>query len=101
MAKRPPSDLSLFDLPEQPDPPSSGTDRGGRGPSDGTEAVALHEAAQARYLNYALSVITARALPDVRDGMPWVGAPSPSMAFANSGLRREYSCAPPLNARMS
>jgi len=69
LAKRPPSDLSLFDLPEQPEPPSSGTDRGGRGPSDGTEAVALHEAAQARYLNYALSVITARALPDVRDGM--------------------------------
>ena len=29
----------------------------------------LHEAAQSRYLNYALSVITARALPDVRDGL--------------------------------
>ena len=38
-----------------------------RGPS--VEAVALHEAAQSRYLNYALSVITARALPDVRDGL--------------------------------
>ena len=36
-------------------------------PSD--ESVALHEAAQARYLNYALSVITSRALPDVRDGL--------------------------------
>jgi DNA gyrase subunit A len=35
----------------------------------GTEAVALHEAAQSRYLNYALSVITSRALPDVRDGL--------------------------------
>jgi DNA gyrase subunit A len=33
------------------------------------EAVSLHEAAQARYLNYALSVITSRALPDVRDGL--------------------------------
>ncbi len=32
-------------------------------------AVALHEAAQSRYLNYALSVITSRALPDVRDGL--------------------------------
>jgi DNA gyrase subunit A len=31
--------------------------------------VALHEAAQSRYLNYALSVITSRALPDVRDGL--------------------------------
>jgi DNA gyrase subunit A len=40
-----------------------------RGPGGGTEAVALHEAAQSRYLNYALSVITSRALPDVRDGL--------------------------------
>ena len=31
--------------------------------------MALHDAAQSRYLNYALSVITARALPDVRDGL--------------------------------
>ncbi len=35
----------------------------------GGDAVPLHEAAQARYLNYALSVITSRALPDVRDGL--------------------------------
>ncbi len=33
------------------------------------QAAALHEIAQSRYLNYALSVITARALPDVRDGL--------------------------------
>src|SRR4029453_9333523 len=33
------------------------------------DGVALHEAARSRYLNYALSVITARALPDVRDGL--------------------------------
>jgi DNA gyrase subunit A len=33
------------------------------------EPAALHEVAKARYLNYALSVITSRALPDVRDGM--------------------------------
>ncbi len=39
---------------------------GGSGPDD---VVALHEAAQEKYLNYALSVITARALPDVRDGL--------------------------------
>ncbi|MEM1212867.1 MAG: DNA topoisomerase (ATP-hydrolyzing) [Planctomycetota bacterium] len=31
--------------------------------------VALHEATQSRYLNYSLSVITSRALPDVRDGL--------------------------------
>jgi DNA gyrase subunit A len=38
-----------------------------QGVSD-TQPVALHELAQTRYLNYALSVITSRALPDVRDG---------------------------------
>ncbi|MEM8713963.1 MAG: DNA gyrase subunit A, partial [Planctomycetota bacterium] len=47
---------------------------GGTGDGDsvgggGEEAVPLHEAAQARYLNYSLSVITSRALPDVRDGL--------------------------------
>ena len=40
-----------------------------RPPDGGDERVALHEAAQTRYLNYALSVITSRALPDVRDGL--------------------------------
>ncbi len=45
-----------------------GTLLGGTGPG-GTANVALHDAAQSRYLNYALSVITARALPDVRDGL--------------------------------
>src|SRR5512143_3828128 len=54
---------SLFDAPDTdasvPPPPTGGT----------TEGVALHEAAQSRYLNYALSVITSRALPDVRDGL--------------------------------
>ncbi len=33
------------------------------------EEVALAEATRSRYLNYALSVITSRALPDVRDGL--------------------------------
>ncbi|MBH25520.1 MAG: DNA topoisomerase [Myxococcales bacterium] len=33
------------------------------------EPIALHEATRERYLNYALSVITSRALPDVRDGL--------------------------------
>src|SRR5687767_1266818 len=56
---------SLFDLPDTAEssaavpPPPGGF----------AEAVALHEAAQSRYLNYALSVITSRALPDVRDGL--------------------------------
>jgi DNA gyrase subunit A len=65
------SEPSLFDLPEASDtggiPPPSRSLIGGTG--DGTSNVSLHEAAQSRYLNYALSVITSRALPDVRDGL--------------------------------
>ena len=64
MAKTRKSTPSLFDLPDP------GDSRGAAPPSGGsTEGVALHEAAQSRYLNYALSVITSRALPDVRDGL--------------------------------
>jgi DNA gyrase/topoisomerase IV subunit A len=66
MAKSRKSTPSLFDLPDTddaqvstPQPPSGGS----------TDGVALHEAAQSKYLNYALSVITSRALPDVRDGL--------------------------------
>ncbi|MCA9570152.1 MAG: DNA topoisomerase, partial [Myxococcales bacterium] len=33
------------------------------------EQVPLHQAAAERYLSYALSVISSRALPDVRDGL--------------------------------
>ncbi len=71
MSKRKP-EPSLFDLPDNDDagvPPPPG--RGGFSPGggDGTTSVSLHEAAQSRYLNYALSVITSRALPDVRDGL--------------------------------
>jgi len=39
----------------------------GRGPGD--HDTSLQAEARRRYLNYALSVITARALPDVRDGL--------------------------------
>jgi DNA gyrase subunit A len=60
MSKRRKKEASLFDLDVDTPGPS--------GPS-GDEAVSLHEAAQTRYLNYALSVITSRALPDVRDGL--------------------------------
>src|SRR3954467_5254709 len=52
-------DVSLFDGAGDSDTPS--------GPSD--EAVSLHEAAQTRCLNCALSVIPSRALRHVRDGL--------------------------------
>ncbi len=70
MARTPPQSPSLFDTPDSQDPPSgSGRPPGGGAGGGGTDGVALHEAAQSRYLNYALSVITSRALPDVRDGL--------------------------------
>ena len=60
-------------------PPASGGSRGGAGGSgggaDGGGSVpgdvdaSLEDEARRRYLNYALSVITSRALPDVRDGL--------------------------------
>ena len=67
MAKRSKGGGSLFDEPDDDDTTveTKGAGPGGNDPS----VVALHEAAQARYLNYALSVITSRALPDVRDGL--------------------------------
>jgi DNA gyrase subunit A len=63
VAKRRSKNPSLFDAPP------TDKDIVARPPSSGDEPVALHDAAQTRYLNYALSVITSRALPDVRDGL--------------------------------
>ncbi len=74
MAKRKP-EPSLFDdssgdtPPASPPSPPPGGGSGSGVSGDGSGAVALHDAAQSRYLNYALSVITSRALPDVRDGL--------------------------------
>jgi DNA gyrase subunit A len=75
MAKRP-STPSLFDDTDSPDessgaPPPAPPRGDGPPPAPpgDASAVSLHEAAQSRYLNYALSVITSRALPDVRDGL--------------------------------
>ncbi|HTK28938.1 MAG TPA: DNA topoisomerase IV subunit A [Vicinamibacterales bacterium] len=75
MAKQKPGEQSLFDnMDASPGDATEAPARasfpiGGSGGPGSTDNVALHEAAQARYLNYALSVITARALPDVRDGL--------------------------------
>jgi len=77
--RRKPSGQSLFDGIDAVDEAAgrdaaargallAASQAGGSGPGSTTN-VALHEAAQSRYLNYALSVITSRALPDVRDGL--------------------------------
>ena len=63
MSKRSSKTPSLFDSPV------SEQDIVVRSPVTGDDPVSLHDAAQTRYLNYALSVITSRALPDVRDGL--------------------------------
>ena len=49
-------------------PPGAGGGSGGS-PPPGEVDASLEVEARRRYLNYALSVITARALPDVRDGL--------------------------------
>jgi len=51
------------------DPTGGGGNGAAAAISDGYSVVSLQDAARSRYLNYALSVITSRALPDVRDGM--------------------------------
>ncbi|TVR03309.1 MAG: DNA topoisomerase IV subunit A [Deltaproteobacteria bacterium] len=51
-----------------------------------TDDVVLHEATRKRYLNYALSVITSRALPDVRDGLKPVQRRILYAMFHNLGL---------------
>src|SRR3954463_11891295 len=48
---------------------SNGLGLEGVRPKAVVEDVTLAEATRTRYLNYALSVITSRALPDVRDGL--------------------------------
>ncbi|HEX2340435.1 MAG TPA: DNA topoisomerase IV subunit A [Vicinamibacterales bacterium] len=68
VAKRRGKSPSLFDQMDGGGGGAGVIDRPGGG-GGGGEVVPLHEAAQARYLNYALSVITSRALPDVRDGL--------------------------------
>ncbi len=53
--------------PGSPPPPGQGGGHGG-GP-DGEAPVALEEEMRRSYLDYAMSVIVSRALPDVRDGL--------------------------------
>ncbi|GAB4148678.1 MAG: DNA topoisomerase IV subunit A [Planctomycetaceae bacterium] len=48
---------------------SGGSTSNGNGSADNVKFVSLSEETRRRYLNYALSVITSRALPDVRDGL--------------------------------
>lgn len=88
--------------PEAPAPPKAaqGGARGGGPPSGGRpvpppsppgdgDQVSLLKAARQRYLNYAMSVITSRALPDVRDGLKPVQRRILYAMWANLNLRPE------------
>ena len=61
----------LFEASEQlpPAQPPESPEDGGDSPPPDDGTVSLVKAMRERYLNYALSVITSRALPDVRDGL--------------------------------
>ena len=50
----------------------------------------LRQAAEERYLSYALSVITSRALPDVRDGLKPVQRRILYAMWQNLRLTAEY-----------
>jgi DNA gyrase subunit A len=69
LATRRKSKGSVADDGGQPPRKRRAGDGGPQEPPHREDAAPLHEIAQGRYLNYALSVITARALPDVRDGL--------------------------------
>ena len=57
-------------MPPPPPPPSKKSGGGsGDPPSMQIQNASLSEETQKRYLSYALSVVTSRAIPDVRDGM--------------------------------
>ena len=49
--------------------PEAGGSNGSANGGDRIQYVSLSQETRRRYLNYALSVITSRALPDVRDGL--------------------------------
>ena len=65
-------------------------------PEDNIQQVSIIEETRRRYLNYALSVITSRALPDVRDGLKPVQRRILFTMYHDLGLRadsRPVKCA--------
>ncbi len=60
------------DTPEDDDtlPPTGGDDTGGTSSlPDGIEQITIEDEMRRSYLDYAMSVIVSRAIPDVRDGL--------------------------------
>ncbi|MFN7163182.1 MAG: DNA gyrase subunit A [Hyphomonas sp.] len=53
--------------PDEPETPENGA--GGPPPEHGIEPISIESELKSSYLDYAMSVIVSRALPDVRDGL--------------------------------
>ncbi|MBY9066809.1 DNA gyrase subunit A [Hyphomonas sp. WL0036] len=53
--------------PDEPETPENGA--GAPPPQDGIEPISIETELKSAYLDYAMSVIVSRALPDVRDGL--------------------------------
>ncbi|MGF6231686.1 topoisomerase-4 subunit A [Inquilinus ginsengisoli] len=66
-------------------------------PSESILPVPLHDALSSRYLNYALSTITSRSLPDVRDGLKPVHR---RLLYAMRQLRLASTTPPKKSARV-
>ncbi len=67
----PAESLSMSDDTTPPDDPET-PENGGEGPGplpDGIEPISIEDELKSSYLDYAMSVIVSRALPDVRDGL--------------------------------
>lgn len=54
--------------PDEPETPENAGDRP-RALPDGIEPISIESEMKSSYLDYAMSVIVSRALPDVRDGL--------------------------------
>jgi len=63
-----PADPPPEEAPESP-PPGDGGDGDSGNPNSDVTAVAIEDEMRSSYLDYAMSVIVSRALPDVRDGL--------------------------------
>ncbi|MDP3460366.1 MAG: DNA gyrase subunit A, partial [Hyphomonas sp.] len=53
--------------PDEPETPENGG--AAPRPADGIELISIESEMKSSYLDYAMSVIVSRALPDVRDGL--------------------------------
>ena len=56
-------------MSDTPTPPTDGENNGPDGPGDAIQPIQLQDEMERSFIDYAMSVIMSRALPDVRDGL--------------------------------